>query len=73
MLPRSNQSRQFFATAQMHKSEPISAITLEELKLNLIIDQTGTYFYKASKLIAKYLSPLSKNDYTIRDFEKAEN
>ena len=32
-----------------------------------IIDQTGTYIYKASKVVAKYLGPLAENDYTIRD------
>ena len=44
----------------------ISDITLKQLKLRTIIDQTGTYIYKASKFIAKYLGPLAKNDYAIR-------
>ena len=35
--------------------------------LRPIIDQSGTYIYKASKVVAKYLGPLAKNDYTIRD------
>ena len=30
-----------------------------------IIDQTGTYIYNASKVVAKYLRPLSKNKYSI--------
>ena len=47
--------------------ESISDITLEQLKLRPIIDQTGTYIYKASKVVAKYLGPLAKNEYTIRD------
>ena len=32
-----------------------------------MIDQTGTYIYKASKVIGKYLKPLAKNEYTISD------
>ena len=32
-----------------------------------IVDQTGTYIYKASKFLAKYIGPIAKNDYTIRD------
>ena len=65
MRPRSNQSGRFFATTETHKFKYISDITLEQLKLHPIIDQTGTY--KASKVVAKYLSPLAKNGYEIRD------
>ena len=58
--PRANQLGRFFATAETHKFESVSDITLEELKLSPIIDQTGTYIYKASKVKAKYLGPLAK-------------
>ena len=48
---------------------PHNACRKEVLKVPLcslpIIDQTGTYVYKASKVVAKYLGP--KNDYRIRD------
>ena len=67
MSPRSNQRGQLFATAKSHKFESISDITLEQLKLRPNIDQTGTYIYKASKVVANYLGPLAKNDYSIRD------
>ena len=67
MRPRSNQPSQILGTAKTHKFESISGITLEQLKLRLIIDQTGTYIYKAPKVVAKYLGPLAQNDYTIRD------
>ena len=50
---------------------PHNACRKEVLKVPLyslpIIDQTGTYVYKASKVVAKYLGPLAKNDYKIRD------
>ena len=67
MRSRSNQTGQFFATTKTHKFKSISDITLEQLKLRPIIDQTGTYIYKASKVVAKFLGPLATNDYTIRD------
>ena len=67
MRSRSNQTGQFFATTKKHKFKSISDITLEQLKLRPIIDQTGTYIYKASKVVAKFLGPLATNDYTIRD------
>ena len=49
------------------KSKSVCDITLEQLKLRPIIDQTGTYICKSSKVVAKYLGSLAKNDYTIRD------
>ena len=57
MHPRSNQPGQFFATAKTHKFESVG----------YIIDQTGTYIYEASKVVAKYLGPLPEDDYTKRD------
>ena len=66
-LPRSNQPGRIFTTAKTGKFESISDITLEKLKLRPIIDQTDTDIYKASKVVAKHLGLLAKNDYTIRD------
>ena len=67
MCQRFNQLGWFFATAKTHKFESVSDITPEQLKLSSIIYQTGTYTYKASKVIAKYFGPQAKKDYTIRD------
>ena len=67
MRPRYNQPGRFFATAKTHKFESISEITLEQLKLRHIIDQTGNYNYKTSKVVTKYLGLLTKNDYTMRE------
>ena len=47
--------------------DSVNHITLDKLKLRPIIDQTGTYISNASKIVAKYLRPLSKNKYTIDD------
>ena len=55
MRPRSNQVSLFFATSETHKFGSVSDITLEQLKLLSIIDQTGTYIYQVSKVVAKYL------------------
>ena len=67
MRPRSSQPGRFFATPKTHKFESFGDITLEQLMLRPIIDQTGTYIYKASKVVTKYFGLLAKNDYTIRD------
>ena len=61
MHPQSNQPGRFFATAKTHNFHSVNDITLNKLKLHQIIDQTGTYIYNASKAVAKYLRPLSKN------------
>ena len=65
--PKSNQTGRSFATAKTHKFDFINNITLDQLKLCPIINQTGTYIYNASKVVAKYLRPLSKNKYSIHD------
>ena len=71
MCPLSNQPGCFFATAKTHKFKSIEDISLdislESLKLCPIIDQTGTYIYTASKIITKYLNPLSKNEFSFTD------
>ena len=67
MRPRSNQPGRLFATTKTHKFESIGDITLEKLKLRPIIDQTVTYIYKASNIVAKHLGLLAKNDCAIRD------
>ena len=67
MRPRYNQPGRFFATAKTYKFESISEITLEQLKLRPIIDQTGNYNCKTSKVVTKYLGLLAKNDYTMRE------
>ena len=64
-LHPSNQPARLFATAKTHKFESFGNININDLKLRPIIDQTGTHMYKASELIAKYLAPLSKNEYVI--------
>ena len=67
MHPKSNQPGRFFATARTRKFDSVNDITLDKLKLHPIIDQTGTHIYNASKVVAKYLRPVSKNKYSIDD------
>ena len=67
MRPVSNQPGRFFATAKTHKFTSLNDITVENLKSRPIINLTGTYTYNISKVIANYLRPLSKNQYTISD------
>ena len=42
-------------------------IKLTKLKFHPIIDQTGTYTYKTSKVISRYLKLLCDSEYTIKD------
>ena len=67
MRPKSSHSGRFYAKAKTHMFDSANHITLDKLKLRPIIDQTGTYIYNASKVVAKYLRPLSKNKYSIDD------
>ena len=60
----SNQPARFFATAKTHKFNKIEDINIQDLKLRLLIDQTCTYIYNASKVIAK---TLAKNNFIISD------
>ena len=43
------------------------SIRVENIKFRSIIDQTGTFTYNCSKVIAKYLKPLCKNEYGINE------
>ena len=67
MRPISNQPARFFATAKTHKFDTIENINVKGLKLRPIIDQTGTYIYDASKVVAEFLKPLARNKFTISD------
>ena len=60
MLPYSHQPARFFATAKTHRFENISDITIDNLKLRPMIDETGTCYYKTGKVIAEYLKQLTK-------------
>ena len=67
MRSRSNHPGRFFSTSKTLKFKSIKDISLESLMLRPIIDQTGTYIYNTSKVVVKYLSPLSKNEFSIMD------
>ena len=67
MRPISNQPARFFATAKMHKIDTIQDINVKDLKLRPIRDQTGTYISDTSKVVAEFLKPLARNEFTISD------
>ena len=67
MRPLANQPVKLFATAKTHKVNNIQDINVEELKFKPIIDQTETFTYNCSKVIAEYLKPLCSNEYSIKD------
>ena len=70
MLPSSHQPARFFATAKTNKFENINDITVDNLWLRLIIDQTGTCYYKTGKTITEYLKSLKKNEFVITNTQQ---
>ena len=67
MYPESNEPAKMYGTAKTHKIGSTDNIELTKLKLCPIIGQTGTYTYKAAKVISWYLKPLCNSDYAIKD------
>ena len=67
MMPDTHQPARLYGTAKTHKFENYNEITIENIKLRPITDQSGTMTYNASQVIAEYLSPLAKNEYVIND------
>ena len=51
MRPSSNQPGRFFATAKTHKFNNIEDITVDNLKLRPVIDQTNTHTQGAAKIM----------------------
>ena len=60
----------YFPIARARKSESIEETSLEDLKLRSITGHLRCYIYNASKLVAKYVSPLSKTEFSIVSFSK---
>ena len=55
MGPTSSQPAKLFATSKIHEFTVSKQIDINDLKLCPIIEQTGTYLYDCSKLIAQYI------------------
>jgi len=73
MVPKSNQPGRFFATAKTHKFENFNDINLHKLKIRPIIDQTGSCYYNAAKVISEYLKPIAENEFVIKDTQSFPN
>ena len=66
MCPVSNQPGRFFATNKTHKFTSLGEnFKIENFRLCPNVNLAGAYNYNTSKVIANYLRPLSKNQYTI--------
>ena len=50
--------QQKYGEAKTHKFDSTDNIELIKLKFCPVINQTGTYTYKAAKVISQYLKPL---------------
>ena len=73
MLPASHRPARMYGTAKTHKFENYDDITVENLKLRPIMDQSGTMVYNASQIIAEYIRPLNDSKYIINDTLKFPN
>ena len=62
-----------YGTAKTHKFHRTDNIEITKLKFRPIIDQTGTYTYKAAKVISRYLKSLCDSEYTIKDTQSFAN
>ena len=67
MRPTSSQPARLSDTAKTHKFTDTKQISINNLKLCPIIDQTVTHLYDCSKIIAQYLQPLVIKKYMIYD------
>ena len=62
-----NQPGRLFCTAKTHKFDDLSLITVENLKLRPIIDQSNSYTSNTAVFLAKYLRPLQDKEYLLDD------
>ena len=69
MYPESNEPAKMYGTAKTQKSDSTDNIELTKLIFHPVIDQTGTYTYKAAKVISRYWKPLCDSKYRIKDTE----
>ena len=66
--PTSKKPASLYGTAKPHKFNDLDQVTIENLKLRPIVSTCGTYYYETAKALAKYLSPLTENQYNSIDF-----
>ena len=65
IYPTGSAHGKFYGTAKIHKLS--SNDTINELPLRPIASNIGTATYHLSKYLAKFLSPLSESEYTIKN------
>ena len=62
-----NQPGRLFCTAKTHKFTDLSQITVENLKLRPVIDQTNSFSAKAAAFLSNYLKPLQDEEFMLND------
>ena len=67
MLRFFHQPARLFGSAKTQKFDSLNNINVVNLKLQPIIDYTGTCYYKTRKFISKYLKPLTNNEFIINN------
>ena len=66
MRSTSNRPGRIFATTT-HKYKSLDVITVDNIKLRPIIDQTIGFSQAVAKVVSGYLLPLSTNEYVINN------
>ena len=66
MRPTTSQPTRLFATMKMQKFTDIKQLSINDLKLCPVIDQTGTHLL-TSKIIVQHLQLLAINKHTTSD------
>ena len=67
MMSSCHQQARFLRSAKTLKFENFNEINIKELKLQPIMDQTGTCNYKTGNVIVQYLKLLTKYEFVINN------
>ena len=65
LYPTGSNAGKFYATAKVHKLKPDDSVN--GLPLRPIVSSIGTTSYHIAKYLAKLLSPLARNQYTVNN------
>ena len=62
-----NQPGRLFCTAKTHKFTDLSEVTVDNLKLRPVIDQSNSFTSKAATFLSEYLKPLQDKEFMLSD------
>ena len=68
LYPTGSSPGKFYGTAKRHKLKKVGSVN--NFPLRLIISNVGTASHQLAKYLAKFLSPLSKSQYTVNSIKE---